>query len=106
MVTTADGRARIDYDKLKATVQTAVRFLDDVIDMNNYPLAEIRHMTIGHRKIGLGVMGFADMLIALGIPYDSDEALAMAQELMSFVQEESGAASCNLAREGGPLPDS
>ncbi|HEY5460357.1 MAG TPA: vitamin B12-dependent ribonucleotide reductase [Deferrimonas sp.] len=105
MLVTQDGHARIDYDKLKSTVQTAVRFLDDVIDMNNYPLPEIRHMTVGNRKIGLGVMGFADMLIALGIPYDSDEALAMAQELMSFVQEESGAASCNLARERGPFPN-
>ncbi|MHB1025465.1 MAG: vitamin B12-dependent ribonucleotide reductase [Desulfobacteria bacterium] len=105
MITTQDGHALIDYDKLKATVQTAVRFLDDVIDMNNYPLPEIRHMTVGNRKIGLGVMGFADMLIALGIPYDSDEALAMAQELMSFIQEESGAASCNLARERGPFPN-
>ncbi|MDO8739877.1 MAG: vitamin B12-dependent ribonucleotide reductase [Candidatus Deferrimicrobium sp.] len=105
MIATQDGHARIDYDKLKATVQTAVRFLDDVIDMNNYPLAEIRHMTVGNRKIGLGVMGFADMLIGLGIPYDSDEALAVAQELMSFVQEESGAASCNLARERGPFPN-
>ena len=105
MLATQDGHARIDYDKLKATVQTAVRFLDDVIDMNNYPLPEIRHMTVGNRKIGLGVMGFADMLIALGIPYDSDEALAMAQELMSFIQEESGAASCNLARERGPFPN-
>ena len=105
MITTQDEHARIDYDKLKATVVTAVRFLDDVIDMNNYPLPEIRHMTVGNRKIGLGVMGFADMLIALGIPYDSDEALAMAQELMSFVQEESGAASCNLARERGPFPN-
>jgi ribonucleoside-diphosphate reductase alpha chain len=105
MITTKDGHARIDYDKLKATVVTAVRFLDDVIDMNNYPLPEIRHMTVGNRKIGLGVMGFADMLIALGIPYDSDEALAVAQELMSFVQEESGAASCNLARERGPFPN-
>ena len=105
MITTQDGHARIDYDKLKATVVTAVRFLDDVIDMNNYPLTEIRHMTIGNRKIGLGVMGFADMLIALGIPYDSDEALAVAQELMSFVQEESGAASSNLARERGPFPN-
>ena len=105
MIATQDGHAGIDYDKLKATVQTAVRFLDDVIDMNNYPLSEIRHMTVGNRKIGLGVMGFADMLIALGIPYDSDEALSMAQELMSFVQEESGAASCNLARERGPFPN-
>ena len=105
MLATQDGHTRIDYDKLKSTVQTAVRFLDDVIDMNNYPLPEIRHMTVGNRKIGLGVMGFADMLIALGIPYDSDEALAVAQELMSFVQEESGSASCNLARERGAFPN-
>ena len=105
MLATQDGHTRIDYDKLKATVHTAVRFLDDVIDMNNYPLPEIRHMTVGNRKIGLGVMGFADMLIALGIPYDSDEALAVAQELMSFVQEESGSASCSLARERGPFPN-
>jgi len=105
MIATQDGHARIDYDKLKATVHMAVRFLDDVIDMNNYPLAEIRTMTVGNRKIGLGVMGFADMLIALGTPYDSDEALAVAQELMSFVQEESGAASCSLARERGPFPN-
>ncbi|HEX8042320.1 LAGLIDADG family homing endonuclease [Candidatus Deferrimicrobium sp.] len=105
MIATQDGHARIDYDKLKATVHMVVRFLDDVIDMNNYPLAEIRHMTVGNRKIGLGVMGFADMLIALGTPYDSDEALAVAQELMSFIQEESGAASCSLARERGPFPN-
>jgi len=105
MVSACDGNPRIDYEKLKTTVDTAVRFLDDVIDMNNYPLPEIRRMTVGNRKIGLGVMGFADMLIALGIPYDSDEALAVAQELMSFVQEESATASCNLARERGPFPN-
>src|SRR5512134_1540238 len=105
MIVTEDGHPRVDYDKMKATVHTAVRFLDNVIDMNNYPLAEIRHMTVGNRKIGLGVMGFADMLIGLGVPYDSDEALAVAQELMSFVQEESGNASSNLARERGPFPN-
>ncbi|MBP2689920.1 MAG: ribonucleoside-diphosphate reductase, adenosylcobalamin-dependent, partial [Deltaproteobacteria bacterium] len=105
MIMTEDGNPRVDYDKMKATVHTAVRFLDNVIDMNNYPLAEIRHMTVGNRKIGLGVMGFADMLIGLGVPYDSDEALAVAQELMSFVQEESGNASSNLARERGPFPN-
>ena len=105
MVAAENGRSRIDYEKLRDVVHKSVRFLDNVIDMNNYPLAEIRHMTMGNRKIGLGVMGFADMLIRLGIPYDSDEALAVGQEVMSFVQEESAAATRNLARERGPFPN-
>ena len=105
MILGENGGTRIDYEKLKAAVHTAVRFLDDVIDRNNYPLNEIRQMTMGNRKIGLGVMGFADMLIRLGIPYDSDEALAVAQEVMNFLQEESVSASCHLARERGPFPN-
>jgi ribonucleoside-diphosphate reductase alpha chain len=105
MILGENGGARIDYDKLKATVHDSVRFLDNVIDMNNYPLNEIRQMTMGNRKIGLGVMGFADMLISLGIPYDSDEALSVGQEIMSFIQEESASASCHLARERGPFPN-
>jgi ribonucleoside-diphosphate reductase alpha chain len=105
MILGENGGARIDYEKLKAAVHTAVRFLDNVIDMNNYPLNEIRQMTMGNRKIGLGVMGFADMLIRLGIPYDSDEALSVGQEIMSFIQEESISASCHLARERGPFPN-
>jgi ribonucleoside-diphosphate reductase alpha chain len=105
MILGENGGTRIDYEKLKATVHAAVRFLDDVIDRNNYPLNEIRQMTMGNRKIGLGVMGFADMLIRLGIPYDSDEALAVAQEVMNFLQEESVSASCHLARERGPFPN-
>jgi ribonucleoside-diphosphate reductase alpha chain len=104
-ISTEDGHVRVDYEKLRAVVHASVRFLDNVIDMNNYPLNEIRQMTMGNRKIGLGVMGFADMLIRLGIPYDSDEALAVGQEVMSFVQEESTAASCNLARERGSFPN-
>ncbi|MBI5904541.1 MAG: vitamin B12-dependent ribonucleotide reductase [Deltaproteobacteria bacterium] len=105
MIAAENGHARIDYDRLKTVVHTSVRFLDNVIDMNNYPLAEIRHMTMGNRKIGLGVMGFADMLIRLGVPYDSDEALAVGQEVMSFVQQEAQAASSNLARERCPFPN-
>src|SRR3990170_412420 len=105
MVSGENGSIRIDYEKMRETIHDAMRFLDDVIDMNHYPLPEIRQMTMGNRKVGLGVMGFADMLIKLGIPYDSDEALAVAQEVMSFVQEESAAASSHLARERGPFPN-
>ncbi len=105
MLAGENGSTRIDYDKMKKTVHDSVHFLDNVIDMNNYPLPEIRQMTVGNRKIGLGVMGFADMLIRLGIPYDSDEALAIGQEVMSFIQDESQAASANLARERGAFPN-
>jgi len=105
MVTGENGSIRIDYERMRGTIHDAIRFLDNVIDRNNYPLPEIRQMTMGNRKVGLGVMGFADMLIKLGIPYDSDEALAVAQEVMSFIQEESVNASSLLARERGPFPN-
>ncbi len=105
MVTAENGSLRIDYERMRGTIHEAIRFLDNVIDRNNYPLPEIRQMTMGNRKVGLGVMGFADMLIRLGIPYDSDEALAVAQEVMSFIQEESVNASALLARERGPFPN-
>lgn len=100
-----NGGTRIDYEKIKRTVHDAIRFLDDVIDMNCYPLPEIRQVTMGNRKVGLGVMGFADMLIKLAIPYDSDEALAVGQEVMSFIHEEAAAASALLARERGSFPN-
>ncbi len=105
MVTGENGGRRIDYEKLRDTVRTSIRFLDDVIDRNAYPLNEIRQMTMGNRKVGLGAMGFADLLIRLGIPYDSDEALAVAQEVMSFLHEESAIASRDLARERGAFPN-
>ena len=95
----------IDYGKLGLTVRTAVRFLDDVIDINRYPLPEIEQMTRGNRKIGLGVMGFADMLLRLGVPYDSDESCRIAGEIMAFVHDEARAASEELAAERGVFPN-
>jgi ribonucleoside-diphosphate reductase alpha chain len=97
-------RRALDWDRLAATVTLAVRFLDDVVEANKYPLPEIEAITKANRKIGLGVMGFADLLVLLGIPYDSDAALATADRIASFVNETAIAASRALAQERGPFP--
>ncbi len=93
--------AEIDWEGLRETVTWSVRFLDDTIDMSRYPLPEITARVQGNRKVGLGVMGFADLLFELGIPYDSEEALQTADALMSFIQKAAHAASEALAVERG-----
>jgi len=99
-----DGYA-IDWDKLEQTVRTSVHFLDNVIDMSRYPLDQIDRMAKGNRKIGLGVMGFADMLIRLGIPYDTEKAVQTGGRIMQFTREKGWDASEDLARVRGLFPN-
>lgn len=94
-----NGENVIDYESLKETVNLSVRFLDNTIDMSKYPLEQIDKMVKGNRKIGLGIMGFADLLFQLNVPYNSEEAISIAEKVMKFVQETSHEASFRLAEE-------
>jgi ribonucleoside-diphosphate reductase alpha chain len=104
MVTQKDGKNVLDKARLGQVVRTAVRFLDDVIDVNKFPLPEIEKRTKETRKIGLGLMGFADLLVLLDIPYDSGEAIKVAEDVMHYINDEATEASIELAGSRGVFP--
>lgn len=104
-VSEAKEKKSIDYDQLRTAIYTAVRFLDGVIEVNRYPLDFVARATLNNRRIGLGIMGWADTLILLGIAYDSEAALQEADKLMSFFQKEAHNASIKLAEERGVFPN-
>ena len=100
----SENENTIDWDRLAKIIRLTTRFLDNVIDANKYAIPEIEEMNLGTRKLGLGVMGFADMLVKLGIPYDSEAGVEIARKLMEFFKEESDKESRDLAIERGPFP--
>jgi len=99
------GRYVVDWERIGRTVRTGVHFLDNVIDQGRYPLDQIDRLAKGNRKIGLGVMGFADLLIRLGIPYDSDEGTGMGGRVMQYIQDQGRLASQELAKDRGVFPN-
>ena len=98
----ADG---FDWDGLDSTVRTAVRFLDDVIEVNQFPMQKLRDVNLATRRIGLGVMGWADALIRLGVPYDSPRALELTERVAGFIHDTAWDESARLASERGPFPE-
>lgn len=102
---TVSGVAEIDWEKLEDRVRKSVHFLDNTIDLNNYPLEELAKMNRANRRIGLGVMGYADMLVEMGVPFNSEEAVRLAETVMKFIQEKSHDESRRLARERGSFPN-
>ena len=105
MIKKKDGGWEADFEKIRGTVRDAVHFLDNVIDMNQYPLPQIAQMAKGNRKIGVGVMGLAHFFIRLGIPYNSQKALEVVRGLMSFIQYQARERSAELAEERGVFPN-
>jgi ribonucleoside-diphosphate reductase alpha chain len=100
-----NGEWSVDWDEMERVIRLSVRFLDDVIEMNPYPLPVIDETVKSNRRIGLGIMGWADLLFILGIPYDSQEAIDLADRLMAFVKEKSHDQCARLAEERGPFPN-
>lgn len=105
MVKTNGEKYVVDFELLADTVKTAVHFLDNVIEANTYPLVEIDRQTKLTRKIGLGIMGFADLLFMLGVPYNSEEGVALAEKLMNFINDVAKSASRELAKVRGAFPE-
>ncbi len=104
-VTGHNGSSSIDWERLRETVFDCIHFLDNVIDLNDYPVPEIEEMAKGNRRIGLGVMGWAETLVALHVPYDSEQAIEKAEEVMSFINKAALEASIRLAEERGVFPN-
>ena len=105
MLKPVNSHYEVDWDELRRITKLGIRFLDNVIDANSYPIKQIEEMTHSIRRVGIGVMGWADMLIKLGIRYDSNEALALAENVMSFITNNARQMSQELAEERGPFPE-